>query len=119
MWEEVPRAFCCANFDICSLRYLKVSGSAGCVVYVFEKRAAVCVTNGGSVVVILFIITSVRRMVSGIRIIFGVCFAVFMWGSLGNFFRRSACFGCVIRQGRRRSSEKMLVNVVMNIIIRP
>ncbi len=61
-----------------------MSGSAGCVAHVFEKWAAICVRNGGSVGVILFIITSVRRMVSGIRIIFGVCFAVFLWGSIGN-----------------------------------
>ncbi len=86
MWEGVPRAFCDVAFEICLLGFLKVSGSAGCVAYVIEKLAAICVRNRGSVGVILFIITSVRRMVSVIRIIFGVYFAVFLWGSLGNFF---------------------------------
>ncbi len=84
MWEEVPRAFCGATFDICLLGLLKGSGPAGCVAYVLKKWAAICVRNGGSVGVILFIIMSVHRVVSGIRINFWVCFAIFLWGSLGN-----------------------------------
>ena len=57
-----------AAFDVSLLGFMEVRSSAGSVVYVFGKLAAICVRNG----VIVVFIMSVNRMVSGVLIMFWI-----------------------------------------------